>query len=79
VLHPDPHILQNIRIPKFDETCSLHVALSKLSFEAHKAAKLGDEARLKEIEEEIDVVSCKIWQIDGSELKEIKQSLEEIR
>jgi hypothetical protein len=75
----DPHVLENIRIPKFDETCSLHLLLSKLSYEAHKAKEVGDETRLKEIEEEIDEVSCKIWQIDDSELKEIKQSLKEIR
>jgi hypothetical protein len=74
-----PYILENIRIPKFDITNSLYVALSKLSFEAHKAAEIGDEARLKGIEEEIDGVSIKIWQIEDSEVKEIKQSLEEIR
>ena len=75
----DPHVLQNIRIPKFDHKNKLHLALAELSKEAHKVAKIEAEEKLKEIEEKIDQISTQIWEITINELKEIKLSLEELR
>lgn len=73
-----PHILQNIRIPKYDPTNKLHLRLAELSKKAHQIAKTNDQAKLKDIEEEIDEVSAQIWGLTKEELKEIKSSLEEL-
>lgn len=73
----DPHILQNIRIPKFDSKNRLHLELAELSEKAHRIAKVdGDVSR---VEEEIDSRAAEIWGLTDEELKEIKQSLDEIR
>ena len=73
-----PHVLQNIRIPTFDSKNKLHTYLAELSIKAHKVAKTEDREKLKDIEEEIDQVSAKIWGLTKEELKEIKLSLKEI-
>jgi len=73
-----PHVLENIRIPKFDSRNPLHVELAKLSEKAHAAAKADNEDIVQELEEEIDIVSAQIWGLSSDELKEIKESLEEL-
>jgi len=74
----DPHLLENVRIPKFDPNNKLHLRLSELSQRAHELAKNGEENGLKEVEEEIDEVSAEIWGLTEGELKDIKLSLEEL-
>jgi len=72
------HILDNIRIPRFDPKSDLHRRLAKLSEKAHEVAREGDEKRLREIEEEIDRVAGKIWGLSEDELEEIRGNLEEL-
>jgi len=74
----DPHVLQNIRIPKFDSRNPLHVELAELSKKAHLTANVDDKDTLQDLEEEIDTVSAQIWGLSSDELKEIKESLEEL-
>jgi predicted house-cleaning noncanonical NTP pyrophosphatase (MazG superfamily) len=74
----DPHILDNIRIPRFDPKDDLHRRLAKLSEKAHEVAREGDEKRLRDIEEEIDRVAGKIWGLSEDELEEIRENLEEL-
>ena len=74
----DPHVLQNIRIPKFDSANKFHQELSGLSQNAHYAVTIGDEAGLRELEERIDELAAQIWGLSGEELAEIKSSLEEM-
>ena len=78
VLHPDPHILEHIRIPCFDPKNPVHLRLAELSEQAHEAAKVGDEMRLREIEAEIDRWAAKLWDLSDDELREIQQSLREL-
>jgi hypothetical protein len=78
VLHPDPHILEHIRIPRFDPKNPVHLRLAELSKQAHEAAKVGDETRLREIEAEIDRQAAKLWGLSDDELREIQQSLREL-
>jgi hypothetical protein len=72
------HILDNIRIPRFDPKDDLHRRLAKLSEKAHEVAREGDEKRLREIEEEIDSAAGKIWGLSEDELEEIRENLEEL-
>ena len=78
VLHPDPHVLDNVNIPKFSSKNSVHVHLSELSEAAHKAAASGDEAEGRRIEEEIDHWAAKLWGLTEEEMAEIKRALEEM-
>ena len=78
VLHPDPHILERIRVPKYDPTNLVHGALAEASKEAHEAAAQGDEARLREIEERIDTLAARLWNLTDKELTEIRKSLGKI-
>lgn len=72
------HVLQNIRIPKFDSAHKVHQELAGLSQNAHYAVSIGDEAGLRELEQRIDELAAQIWGLTSEELKEIKKSLEEI-
>jgi hypothetical protein len=74
-----PHVLQNIRIPKFDPKNKVHKELAALSEEAHSAASSGDEKRVSDIEEEIDLLSAQLWGLSESESKEIRQSLIDLK
>jgi hypothetical protein len=71
----DPHILEHLRIPRFDPKNPVHLHLAELSKQAHKAAKVGDEMRLREIEAEIDRWAAKLWNLTDDELRDIQQSL----
>jgi hypothetical protein len=72
------HILEHIRIPRFDRKNPVHLRLAELSKQAHEAAKVGDETRLREIEAEIDRQAAKLWGLSDDELREIQQSLREL-
>jgi len=72
------HVLNNVKIPKFNSENSLHVKLAELSEKAHEAASLNDEAKVKTLEEEIDETAAQIWGLTNDELRDIKVSLEEI-
>ena len=78
VLHPDPHILQRVRIPRYDPANPTHRELAALSGQAHAATAAGDTARVKEIEAEIDTLAARLWGLADAELKEIQQSLAEL-
>ena len=73
-----PHVLKNIRIPKFNPKNELHLRLSELSEEAHEIAKEEDKEELKKIEEEIEELACEIWKLTKEDLREIKFSLEQL-
>jgi hypothetical protein len=72
------NILEHIRIPRFDPKNPVHLRLAELSKQAHEAAKVGDETRLREIEAEIDRWAAKLWGLSDDELREIQQSLREL-
>ena len=74
----DPHILEHIRIPRFDPKNPVHCRLAELSMQAHEAARIGDEMRLREIEAEIDLWAAKLWNLTDDELRDIQQSLAEL-
>ncbi len=73
----DPHVLENIRIPKFEIKNKIHLHLAELSKEAHK--KAAKDKDTSEIETEIDNLAAEIWGLTKEELKEIKSSFEELR
>lgn len=73
-----PHLLENIRIPKYDSSDKTHKELSKLSREAHRAASNGDTEALREIEHKVDKAAADVWELSRPELDEIKRCHTEI-
>jgi SAM-dependent methyltransferase len=74
----DPHILEHIRIPRYEPSNPVHRRLVELSEAAHAAAQAGDEKRLQGIEAEIDRQAAQLWDLTDAELREIQQSLREL-
>ena len=77
VLHPSPHIMKNIAVPKFKKTDNIHKRVADLSHQCHIAAKQNCKDQIKELEAEIDEVAAKIWGITDAELKAIQKALSE--
>ncbi len=73
-----PHILEHIRIPKYNSNDPVHKALAEASHEAHKAAAQGDVVNLCEIEERIGQLAAQLWGLTEKELTAIRKCLEEL-
>ncbi|MGB9914724.1 MAG: hypothetical protein ACPLIG_04710 [Candidatus Bathyarchaeales archaeon] len=74
-LHPDPHILDYVKVLPFDRRNNLHMELARLSKKAHELAFENSVTELSKIEEDIDRAVAKLYGITEEELKEIKNSL----
>lgn len=73
-----PHILEHIRIPRFDPGNPVHGRLAELSKEAHAAAAKGDAQGLRAIEAELDRVAAQVWGLSSAELRAVQESLSEL-
>ncbi|MBM3128171.1 MAG: hypothetical protein FJ009_05970 [Chloroflexi bacterium] len=78
VLHPDPHVLTRIGIPKYDAKNETHAALAAQSKRAHKAQTKENADAVKEAETEIDALAAKVWNLTDAELREIQDGLAEL-
>jgi len=76
VLHPDPHILDHIRIPRYNPEDETHRQLAEWSERAHEAAKAGNEKRLREIEAKINRLAVQLWGLTEDELKAVRRALQ---
>jgi hypothetical protein len=52
--------------------------LAELSESAHRAVAKGDSSEVRRIEEQIDRVAARLWDLSDDDLAEIKRSLEEM-
>ena len=77
VLHPSPHIMEHVGIPKFDPSNSTHRHLSDLSASCHAATGKDGAEELKALEAKIDNAAAKLWGITDDELKAIQEALAE--
>ena len=75
VMHPSPHIMKNIAVPRFKATDRIHKRVANLSRQCHFAANNKD--RLAVLEADIDEAVTKIWGISDTELKAIRKALPE--
>jgi len=73
------HVLQHVRVPKFDPANKVHHELAGLSQNAHYATEIGDEVGVKELEQRIDELAAELWGLTKTELKEIQESLAELK
>ncbi len=77
VLHPSPHIMKNIAVPRFRKRDSIHARLAELSRQCHVAAENGQKDVMMELEAEIDRAAAAIWSITDAELRAIQKALSE--
>jgi SAM-dependent methyltransferase len=73
------HVLNYVKIPRFENGNPVHRELSRLSQAAHEAAARGDTETVAQIEAEIDEQTKALWGLTDAELKDIRDSLEELR
>lgn len=74
-----PAVLQKIRIPKFDSSNKIHQELASLSQRAHQAAAAGEQETPSFIKNRIDELAAELWGLTPEELKEIQESLAELK
>jgi len=72
----DPHILDHIRIPRYDPNNPVHREFADLSRQAHVIVARGDTARLGQVEKKIDELAAQVWGLTESEMDAIRQSLQ---
>ncbi len=72
------HVLRNIRIPRFDSKSGLHRHLAELSEKTHEAATNSSREAVWKLEEEMDEVAARVWQVTIDGLKEIRMALGEL-
>ena len=72
-----PHILDYIKIPLFDKANINHRDLARLSQQCHEKTAAGID--VSDLEEQIDELAAELWVLTKEELKEIKESLEELK
>ena len=77
-LHPSPHILNYIRIPKFNPEDKVHVNLAESSAACHAAAPSATDADLAGLETANDELAARLWNLSAVELKDIKRSLSDL-
>jgi len=72
-----PHIFENIKISKYDENNTIHKELSHLCQQCHRNTVLGID--VTDLEEQIDELAAELWGLTKQELRDIKESLEELK
>ena len=78
VLHPSPHIMQNISVPRFKEKDLNHARLADLSYQCHAAKRASRQGDVTALESEIDEVAARMWSISDTELNAIQKALDEM-
>ena len=79
VLHPSPHILEHIAIPRFTPDDVRHMALATLSEQCHTATALGNVSDVPALETQVDALAAGLWNIDTDELAAIHEALIEMK
>ena len=74
----DPHILEHVGIPRFEEVNPLHQRLAELGGAAHAATAAGETAKVAAIEAEVDRAAAQLWGLTDVELLEIRRGLAEL-
>jgi len=69
------HVLNNVRVPRFDPRNELHVKIASLSAKARSLASQVDGSGLSKVEERLDDTVAKLFGLSEDELEEVKSSL----
>jgi len=74
-LHPSPHVMEHVKVPRFDPSNEVHLRLAELSKECHKLVSECKEGKLTKVEDEIDKIVAQLYGLTDEELEEVKKSL----
>jgi hypothetical protein len=69
------HVLEYIKVPKFDDRNVAHKELSQLSLRCHEDTAGGNLDNLSELEGQIDRIVAKLWGISADKLSAIQSVL----
>ncbi|MFZ5517886.1 MAG: Eco57I restriction-modification methylase domain-containing protein [Candidatus Zhuqueibacterota bacterium] len=72
-----PHVLEHIAITRYDMSNETQKELSGLSKQCHEKVAAG--ISVSDLENKIDELAAELWGLTKEELKDIKESLEEMR
>jgi hypothetical protein len=70
-IQQDPHVFQNVRIPKYDKANPIHRKLARLSRRAHEVAPEHELGELRNIEKAINTEAALVWGLTDQELRAI--------
>jgi Eco57I restriction-modification methylase len=73
------HVLNYVRIPKFDAKNKQHVRLAENSVACHAAAPCASETDLTKLEKAVNETAAAIWEISDVELRDIESSLADLQ
>ncbi len=74
-----PHILRHVALPPYAAREPVHRRMSGLSQQAHQAVASGAIDSVASIEAEIDELAAQLWGLTDKELKDIQDSLADLR
>ena len=78
VLHPDPHVMDRVRIPRYEPGIPVHRRLAELSRRAHDIAAGPEVGLLSDVENQIDECARELWGLSSTQLAAITDSLREL-
>jgi hypothetical protein len=71
------HVLESVKVPKYDQNQPIHKAISHLAKACHVAAERDEVDKITELEKEIDKLAVQLWGISKKELRTIQDALVE--
>jgi hypothetical protein len=78
-LHPSPHIMNYIGIPKFNPKDKVHLRLAESSAACHAAVGSSSDEEMAALETANDELAAQLWNLSAAELKDIKFSLADLQ
>jgi hypothetical protein len=73
------HVLEYVKFARFDGKDKVHRGLASLAEAAHEAKSAGNGEEVHAIERRIDELAAEMWGLSKAELKEIQESLAELK
>ena len=74
-LHPSPHVLENVRVERFDAQNALHKLIADVGRAAHSAQALNHVRERTRIEEQLNEAVADLYEIDSNELARCREGL----
>jgi len=72
------HVLEHVRVPRFDPKEKLHIQLAESSKACHAATAAGDDSAIDSLEAANSSLAAELWGLSDAELKEIESSLADL-
>src|SRR5262249_12022408 len=69
-----PHVISQLRIPRFNRSNDVHLEISKLCYKGNKKQEVLENAV-----DAIDQLTSKIFDVDMEEIKEIREARQKIK